>query len=212
LLVKSLSACKVTYPAVELLRHLPLPPRRAARSAAPRPPPLPFPPPTPTPRTNRTRRVPHPVLIGHAASLTPYGHRPVAASRFTKRGARRSLLPGHGSWGDRRTAAPHDAPTAAAIAPRPTRTHWTDQRRPAVRGGGGVAALQDGGDWRTKRAAAHKPGAAGDGGRVGGWPPVVTPTAENMMSSAAAVAAAAHACTISGPTCPERGGRGQPLD
>jgi hypothetical protein len=25
-----------------------------------------------TPRTNRTRRVPHPVLIGHAASLTPY--------------------------------------------------------------------------------------------------------------------------------------------
>ena len=28
--------------------------------------------PTPPPRTNRTRRVPHPVLIGHAASLTPY--------------------------------------------------------------------------------------------------------------------------------------------
>ena len=26
----------------------------------------------PSPRTNRTRRVPHPVLIGHAASLTPY--------------------------------------------------------------------------------------------------------------------------------------------
>jgi len=26
----------------------------------------------PTPRTNRTRRVPHPVLIGHAASLIPY--------------------------------------------------------------------------------------------------------------------------------------------
>ena len=25
------------------------------------------------PRTNRTRRVPHPVLIGHAAPLTPYG-------------------------------------------------------------------------------------------------------------------------------------------
>jgi hypothetical protein len=35
--------------------------RRAAR-CAPRAP----------PRTNRTRRVPHPVLIGHAASLTPY--------------------------------------------------------------------------------------------------------------------------------------------
>jgi hypothetical protein len=28
--------------------------------------------PPPLPRTNRTRRVPHPVLIGHAASLTPY--------------------------------------------------------------------------------------------------------------------------------------------
>ena len=27
--------------------------------------------PRPSPRTNRTRRVPHPVLIGHAASLTP---------------------------------------------------------------------------------------------------------------------------------------------
>jgi hypothetical protein len=26
-----------------------------------------------TPRTKWTRRVPHPVLIGHAASLTPYG-------------------------------------------------------------------------------------------------------------------------------------------
>ena len=29
-------------------------------------------PPPAAPRTNRTRRVPHPVLIGHAASLTPY--------------------------------------------------------------------------------------------------------------------------------------------
>jgi len=27
--------------------------------------------PRPSPRTNRTRRVPHPILIGHAASLTP---------------------------------------------------------------------------------------------------------------------------------------------
>ena len=32
----------------------------------------PPPPPSPTPRTKWTRRVPHPVLIGHAASLTPY--------------------------------------------------------------------------------------------------------------------------------------------
>ena len=30
------------------------------------------PPPPPPPRTKWTRRVPHPVLIGHAASLTPY--------------------------------------------------------------------------------------------------------------------------------------------
>ena len=29
------------------------------------------PPPPPPPRTKWTRRVPHPVLIGHAASLTP---------------------------------------------------------------------------------------------------------------------------------------------
>ena len=29
-------------------------------------------PPPPAPRTKWTRRVPHPVLIGHAASLTPY--------------------------------------------------------------------------------------------------------------------------------------------
>ena len=28
--------------------------------------------PRPSPRTNRTRRAPHPVLIGHAAPLTPY--------------------------------------------------------------------------------------------------------------------------------------------
>ena len=32
----------------------------------------PPPPPTPPPRTNRTRRVLHSVLIGHAASFTPY--------------------------------------------------------------------------------------------------------------------------------------------
>jgi hypothetical protein len=32
----------------------------------------PLPPPPLPPRTNRTRRVPHPVRIGHAASLTPY--------------------------------------------------------------------------------------------------------------------------------------------
>jgi len=30
------------------------------------------PPPPPTSRTKWTRRVPHPVLSGHAASLTPY--------------------------------------------------------------------------------------------------------------------------------------------
>ena len=41
----------------------------AAARARPVPPP---PPPPPPPRTKWTRRVPHPVLIGHAASLTPY--------------------------------------------------------------------------------------------------------------------------------------------
>ena len=44
--------------------------RRSARSAPP-PPPPPAPPPPP-PRTKWTRCVPHPVLTGHAASLTPY--------------------------------------------------------------------------------------------------------------------------------------------
>ena len=33
---------------------------------------IPRAPPPPPLRTNRTRRVPHPVLIGHAASFTPY--------------------------------------------------------------------------------------------------------------------------------------------
>ena len=44
-----------------------VPRRRGGGGGAPPPPPPPSP-----PRTNRTRRVPHPVLIGHAASLTPY--------------------------------------------------------------------------------------------------------------------------------------------
>ena len=37
--------------------------------------------PAPNPRTNRTRRVPHPVLIGHAASLTPYASTPRPSPR-----------------------------------------------------------------------------------------------------------------------------------
>ena len=42
--------------------------RYLARRLPPRRPP----PPPPPSRTKWTRRVPHPVLIGHAASLTPY--------------------------------------------------------------------------------------------------------------------------------------------
>jgi len=38
----------------------------------------------PPPRTKWTRRVPHLVLIGHAASLTPYAH-PAGARRFSLR-------------------------------------------------------------------------------------------------------------------------------
>ena len=60
-----------------------LPCRASTRSASPRglsasplrtpaPHRTPAPPPPPPPRTKWTRRVPHPVLIGHAASLTPY--------------------------------------------------------------------------------------------------------------------------------------------
>jgi hypothetical protein len=37
--------------------------------------------PPPPSRTNRTRRVPHPVLIGHAASLTPYPGTPCQVGR-----------------------------------------------------------------------------------------------------------------------------------
>jgi len=47
--------------------------RRHAREVKPPPPPAPsyyVDTPRPSPRTNRTRRVPHPVLIGHAASLS----------------------------------------------------------------------------------------------------------------------------------------------
>ena len=44
-----------------------LPPRTLAPARH-----APAPPPPPPPRTKWTRRVPHPVLIGHAASLTPY--------------------------------------------------------------------------------------------------------------------------------------------
>jgi hypothetical protein len=45
--------------------HVGRPARRPGRAPAGRPPPPPF-------RTKWTRRVPHPVLIGHAASLTPH--------------------------------------------------------------------------------------------------------------------------------------------
>ena len=37
-------------------------------------------------RTNRTRRVPHPVLIEHAASLTPYRQPHAPARREPKKG------------------------------------------------------------------------------------------------------------------------------
>jgi len=78
--------------AAALLQRLPAPAAHAVRPRAPAPPrpraphPLctalrprtgarsdsPPRPPTPPPRTKWTRRVPHPVLIGHAASLTTY--------------------------------------------------------------------------------------------------------------------------------------------
>jgi hypothetical protein len=48
----------------------------------------------PAPRTKWTRRVPHPVLIGHAALLTPYLHfacAPVRGSRGPGRSSRASL-------------------------------------------------------------------------------------------------------------------------
>ena len=53
------------------------PPRESALSCAPPPP----------SRTKWTRRVPHPVLIGHAASLTQVGERPTR--RLPRRGVER---------------------------------------------------------------------------------------------------------------------------
>ena len=41
--------------------------------------------PRPSPRTNRTPRVPHPVLIGHPASLTPASGKDKKEEGFKKR-------------------------------------------------------------------------------------------------------------------------------
>ena len=62
-------------PEHELGRRAPFPPGAPRRGAAPRPAHCALhdpPPPPPPPRTKWTRRVPHPVPTGHAASLTPY--------------------------------------------------------------------------------------------------------------------------------------------
>ena len=60
--------------------------RAQGRKHAPLPPP-------PPPRTNRTRRVPHPVLIGHDASLPPYPHLVFRAGSMGGDGPARSDLP-----------------------------------------------------------------------------------------------------------------------
>jgi len=59
----------ISYPSLRLQRSLLQSDENLPRARVWFPPPRPAPSP---PRTKWTRRVPHPVLIGHAASLTPY--------------------------------------------------------------------------------------------------------------------------------------------
>ena len=73
-------------------------PPRPFGSAAPPPPPRPAPPLPPPLRTNRTRRVPHPVLIGHAA---PPSAPPLTVPRSLRSAIREAVsrrAPGAGVW------------------------------------------------------------------------------------------------------------------
>ena len=93
-----------------------------------RPPP---PPPSP-PRTKWTRRVPHPVLIGHAASLTPYCCRRHAISGLTA-----DLASAH-SRIDPASIGPSDPSRDGRAPPAPTRD--PRPRAPSACAGPGRAA------------------------------------------------------------------------
>jgi hypothetical protein len=93
----------------------------------------------PPPRTNRTRRVPHPVLIGHAASRTPAtGARGAPGSRYDAFPSKRpvALHPHRGQRTPLYTSAPPGlcAPSARASAPEDARRGWARWPACAQRG------------------------------------------------------------------------------
>ena len=130
-----------------------------ARAHAAMPPWSPAPPPTPPPhpRTKWTRRVPHPVLIGHASSLTPYysdatlepaprWRTRATCSRPSARRTRPSALQPRTRARSRRTLSPASSPRAPSAPPPPPppsyqvdtprpphRTKWTRRVPPIVR-------------------------------------------------------------------------------
>ena len=71
----------------------------------------------PPPRTKWTRRVPHPVLIGHAASLTPYGAAPPSRSSDASPNRPAAPAPGQAYAGSN----PRPPPLNGHPPPAPTR-------------------------------------------------------------------------------------------
>ena len=108
-------------PSAARRRRAPLPLRSAAsgmrRQAAPAVVP---PPPPPLFRTNRTRRVPHPVLIGHAASLSQVvkTRAMTAPSAVATRCSARCLQSGRSSWREHGPASGRQGSRATATRPR----------------------------------------------------------------------------------------------
>jgi hypothetical protein len=78
------------------------------------------PPPPPLFRTNRTRRVPHPVLIGHAASLSQVvkTRAMTAPSAVATRCSARCLQSGRSSWREHGPASGRQGSRATATRPR----------------------------------------------------------------------------------------------
>jgi len=130
-------------------------PRPHLRRKVRPPPPYHLDTPRPSPRTNRTRRVPQPVLIGHAASLTPYSQRahllashralhPSAPPRppSARRPRTRRRRPvGRGARADGGRAQPAPGPVPQQRAGATVRA----RRRCGGGGGGGARARAGGG-------------------------------------------------------------------
>ena len=117
-------------------------------------------PPAP-PRTTRTRRVPHPVLIGHAASVTPYAHprpqpflvlRPLSPPPPRRATTRRRRLPR-----PRTRRTPARAQPTCTDETCPFSTEGWLRRVHLVRGGGGGAPARWHGAPRARAAPADEP-------------------------------------------------------